>query len=66
VITRDASAIPIVRSEVQLLYMATAMEPKHLCDFDAAQPALSDVAATWLAEALAATLPGHPWIARLV
>lgn len=63
--TRSAAGIPIVRPEIQLLYMAKAMETKNLQDFAAARPTLDPDAASWLAQALTITLPEHPWIGAL-
>lgn len=62
---QSASGIPIVRPEVQLLYMAGAAEPKNEHDFQMARPTLDLGAASWLAAALAVTLPRHHWIATL-
>jgi hypothetical protein len=61
----NATGIPIVRPEVQLLYMAKAMEDKNLRDFETARPELGDDDAHWLADALSVTLPDHPWIRAL-
>ncbi len=61
----SGSGIPIVRPEVQLIYMAKSMTPKNQHDFDLAQPRLDRDAASWLADALAITLPGHQWTQRL-
>ena len=60
-----ASGIPIVRPEVQLLYMAKAMEAKNIHDFEIARPRLGRDAACWLADALTITLPDHHWIRAL-
>jgi hypothetical protein len=61
----SASGLPILRPEVQLLYMAKSSEPKHSHDFDAVRPTLDDEARSWLTGALAVTLPSHPWLALL-
>ena len=63
--TLSAEGIPIVRPEVQLLYMAKSTEPKNQHDFDLARPKLSNEAVAWLAAALAITLPGHRWLQHL-
>lgn len=65
VTTRPASGIPVVRPEIQLLYMAKAMEAKNVQDFDVARPKLDRDAASWLADALATTLPDHQWLTAL-
>jgi hypothetical protein len=64
--TTSGAGIPIVRPEIQLLYMAQSNEDKNEHDFEVARPLLSDGAAAWLAEALRITVPGHRWIAELV
>lgn len=61
----SASGIPIVRPEVQLLYMAKSTEPKNQHDFEVARPRLGRDRGSWLAAALAVTLPGHRWIEQL-
>lgn len=65
VTTLNGSGLPIVRPEVQLLYMAKSAEAKSQHDFDIARPRLEHGAAFWLAEALATTLPRHPWTREL-
>jgi hypothetical protein len=65
VIVRSASGIPIVRPEIQLLYMAKSTEPKNRDDFEMARPHLPPEAAAWLQDALQITLPGHAWLQRL-
>ena len=65
VTTLSGAGIPVVRPEIQLLYMAKAMEPKNVGDFETAGQRLDHDAASWLADALATTLPDHPWIAAL-
>lgn len=59
------SGLPIVRPEVQLLYMARSTEPKNLRDFELTRPTLDDEARMWLAHALALTQPGHNWLRLL-
>jgi hypothetical protein len=59
------SGLPVVRPEVQLLYMAKSSQPKHAHDFDVVRPTLDEEARVWLATSLVATLPSHPWLARL-
>lgn len=46
------SGLPIVRPELQLLYMAGSTESKNLHDFEVARPTLDDDARLWLAGAL--------------
>jgi hypothetical protein len=59
------SGIPIVRPEVQLLYMAKSEEEKHERDFIAAAPTLDVHASRWLRNALATAHPVHRWITAL-
>jgi hypothetical protein len=63
--TITAAGIPIVRPEVQLLYMAKSSEPKNAHDFAVTRPRLDDQAASWLARSLALAHPGHPWLDQL-
>jgi hypothetical protein len=65
VIVRTGSGIPVVRPDIQLLYMAKSAEPKNEQDFDVALPRLTADAAHWLRDALTITVPGHRWLARL-
>jgi hypothetical protein len=62
VIVRSTSGIPIVRPEIQLLYMAKSTEPKNQSDFEVVKPDLPPDAAAWLKDALQITLPGHDWL----
>jgi len=61
----SASGIPIVRPEIQLLYMAKSTDPKNLHDFEMVRPHLAADAAAWLTGALHVTLPGHRWLEQL-
>ena len=65
VITESPAGLPIVRPEIQLLYMAKSTELKNAHDFETARPHLIDAATKWLANALRITLPEHPWIPQL-
>lgn len=64
-VTATSAGVPIVRPEVQLLYMAGSKDPKNQADFEVAAPRLDPSAASWLATSLAMVAPGHPWLARL-
>lgn len=57
--------IRYLQPEIQLLYKAPGLRTKDQADFDATLPFLDAGRRDWLAEALAATLPDHPWSARL-
>jgi hypothetical protein len=65
VIVPSGSGIPIVRPEIQLLYMAKSAEPKNQRDFEVALPHLAPEAVQWFANALRITLPGHRWLEQL-
>lgn len=65
VIVSTSSGIPVVRPEIQLLYMAASTEPKNQSDFEIARPNLTPEAASWLRDALQVTLPGHRWLQQL-
>jgi hypothetical protein len=65
VLVASVSGIPIVRPEVQLLYIAKSTEPKNELDFLRARPHLPDHAAMWLKGALEIALPGHRWLETL-
>ena len=61
----SGSGIPILRPEIQLLYMASSTEPKNQHDFDITVPRLDPNAAAWLDEALAICYPWHRWTVAL-
>ena len=65
VTTTSRAGIPVVRPEVQLLYMARSTEPKNQQDFAAARRSLTAGATAWLAGALELAHPGHRWIQEL-
>jgi hypothetical protein len=70
-----SDGIPHVALEVALLYKAKGQEveqsdapvwrAKNAEDFESALPALDAAQRAWLAEAVGATSPEHPWLARL-
>jgi len=62
---RTAAGIPYVAPQIVLLFKAKAMREKDEADFRLATPRLSPEARDWLAAALRAVEPGHPWIDRL-
>ena len=57
--------VPVLRPEVQLLYKAKNVRDRDQADFDATAPLLDSGDAAWLAEALEAVHPGHPWLREL-
>ena len=62
---RNAAGIPYVAPQIVLLFKAKATRDKDQADFAIVAPRLSPEARDWLADALKATQPGHPWIDRL-
>jgi hypothetical protein len=60
-----SSGTPILRPEVQLLYMAKSEEPKNEHDFTVASPSLDDASRDWLRRALTIVDPRHRWLPRL-
>lgn len=60
---RTDDGIPFLVPEVQLFYKAkpNGQLPKDEVDFAAALPVLGPPARQWLDEALAMTVPSHPW-----
>jgi hypothetical protein len=59
---RTAAGVPYLAPQIVLLFKAKAMRDKDQADFAIIAPRLSDEARTWLAAALRASHPGHPWI----
>ena len=62
---RTADGVPYLDPSIQLLFKAKSSRPKDIADFNAVLAALSSAERVWLARALTATHPGHPWLARL-
>jgi hypothetical protein len=62
VIRRTASGIPYLAPEVQLLYKAKHSRSRDESDFQAVIAHLEEESRNWLRQALARTLPSHPWI----
>jgi len=63
---RTAGGMPYLAPAVQLLFKAKNPRPKDIVDFNAVLPELPGGDRAWLASALAATHPGHPWLAQLL
>jgi hypothetical protein len=61
-IADSPSGLPVVRPEVQLLYMARHHEAKNDHDLAAVLPRVSSEDRRWLSQTLAHTEPGHDWI----
>ena len=63
---RTAAGIPFVAPQIALLFKAKETpRDKDEADFALAAPRLPPEARDWLAAALRAIQPGHPWIERL-
>jgi hypothetical protein len=55
-------SLPVLRPEIQLLYMAGHDEPKNQQDFAHALPHLSTQGRVWLRDSLDRIAPGHRWM----
>jgi hypothetical protein len=62
---RSPQGIPYLAPEIQLLFKAKDPRPKDEADFQTVHPLLDQPSRRWLADALATTHPGHPWLAAL-
>ncbi|SDU49087.1 nucleotidyltransferase domain-containing protein [Jiangella alkaliphila] len=58
---RSADGLPYLRPEIQLFYKAKRPRPKDETDAAVVLPLLDPAARAWLDDALALTLPDHPW-----
>jgi hypothetical protein len=65
IVTLSNTGIPVVRPEVQLLYMAKSTDDKNEHDFVVTRPRLDHDAARWLARSLAVAHPDHRWLEAL-
>ncbi|GGR42950.1 hypothetical protein GCM10010197_05350 [Nocardioides luteus] len=61
----ELDGVRYLQPEIQLLYKAPGLRPKDQVDFDNTIPLLDDRSLRWLRQALAQTLPDHPWITTL-
>jgi len=64
-ILQSDDGIPYLAPEVALLFKAKGSRPKDLADFAGVLPLLTQRRRAWLAGALRAVHPGHPWLAAL-
>jgi hypothetical protein len=62
-ILRSRDGIPYLAPEVALLFKVKYTRPKDLDDFAGVLPLLTEQRRAWLAGALRAVHPGHPWLA---
>ena len=65
VIAHDASGIPYLAPEIQLLYKARSLRQRDQADFELVAPRLDAIARAWLVDSLERTEVGHPWISTL-
>lgn len=65
IIRHDATGIPYLAPEIQLLYKARSLRQQDQADFDHIAPLLDADARTWLESALCMAEPDHHWIAAL-
>jgi hypothetical protein len=63
-VTWVSSGVRYLNPEIVLFLKAKHRRPKDEADLAAAWPLLSEAQRSWLLEAVAATLPGHPWLRR--
>ncbi|MEU6815849.1 amino acid transporter [Streptomyces sp. NPDC046860] len=61
----NETGVPYLAPEVQLFYKAKATRDKDETDFEAALPILEEAQRVWLANAIKAIAPDHPWLRRL-
>lgn len=62
---RTEAGIPFLAPEIQLLFKSRGLRPKDNADFALFRPLLDQARRDWLAAALHAAHPGHPWLAQL-
>lgn len=65
IVTAGTGGVPVVRPEVQLLYMAKSDEPKNEHDFEVVLATLDASSREWLTRALATVDATHGWLERL-
>jgi hypothetical protein len=62
---RSALGVPFLAPEIVLLYKSKGPRAGDEADFGSTHAALDHGQRQWLAQALAAITPGHPWLASL-
>jgi hypothetical protein len=65
IIHHTPNGIPYLAPELVLLFKAKHARPKDQADFDETVPHMTPPQRETLAELLARTHPGHPWLADL-
>lgn len=61
-VRRDASGIPFLAPEIQLLYKARSLRAEDRVDFNHVAPRLDPDARSWLGNALTMVDPRHEWL----
>src|SRR4051812_11927097 len=61
-IRRGREGIPVLASEIVLLYKSKTPRPQDELDFRVAREMLDDESRRWLIDALRTTAPPHPWL----
>src|SRR4051812_12031153 len=64
-IRRGREGIPVLASEIVLLYKSKNTRPADELDFRVTSEMLDEESRAWLIEALATTSPGHAWLKML-
>jgi len=64
-ILKNRDEVPYMAPQIQLFMKAKGTRPKEDDDFNVARPLLSRVQDAWLARALQAYYPTHPWLLKM-
>ena len=64
-VRHDATGLPYLAPEIQLLYKAARPRAKDAADFARVAARLEPAARAWLRESLARVHPGHEWLTAL-
>jgi Aminoglycoside-2''-adenylyltransferase len=65
VVRRDASKLPYLAPEIQLLYKARSLRPRDQRDFEQVLAHVDARGRAWLLDGLKRAEPGHSWISAL-
>jgi Aminoglycoside-2''-adenylyltransferase len=65
VVRRDASELPYLAPEIQLLYKARSLRPRDQQDFEQVLPHIDSRGRAWLLDGLKRAEPEHSWISAL-
>lgn len=61
-----AGGLPVIATQIQLLFKSKGLRPKDVADFQAILSHLTTKQRQWLQAALTAQDPAHPWLDELV